>query len=154
MIPIDTASEVSRRHLRLRSANVSTVVRQCASLIAAVVAMLEPAVPGAANTELMTGLAAWAIYRLITRSRSIIPITGDVAWIVAIGAAIPILATAPEFSAAVSVPQAIVGVSIATLGVQLPVPWSMTVLAIGTGAYAWGATALVGWGSGDRKSVV
>jgi hypothetical protein len=148
MTPTDTPSEVSRRHLRLRSANVITVVRQCASLIVAIVAMLEPAVPGATHTVLVTGLAAWAIYRLITRSLSTIAITGDVAWVVVIGGAIPILATAPGLSTEVSVPQAIVAVSIATLGVQLSVRWSMAALAVGACAFTWGTTMLAGWDSG------
>lgn len=97
---------------------------------------------------LVTGLATWAIYRLVTRSRSAIAITGDVAWVVVIGAAIPILATAIELSTEVNVPQAIVAVSIASLGVQLSVPWSMAALAIGLSAFTWGTTMLVGWDSG------
>lgn len=139
-------TDFSRRRLLAQIANTTTVMRQCSSLTAAAVALLDPAVPGASNTVLMMGLAVWAIYRLVTRSRSAIATAGDVVVLVVIGAAIPVLATPDEFFGMASVPQTVVAVSIATLGVQLPALWSATVLAVGICAYVSGASAVVGWG--------
>ena len=138
-------TEVSRLRLRPQIANITTVMRQCSSLTAAAVALLGPATPRTFHTVLMTGLALWAVYRLVTRSRSVIAITGDVGWMVLIATSIPTLATADELSTMVSVPQAVVGVTIATLGVQLPVRWSTAVSAVGIFAYGWGASAVIGW---------
>jgi hypothetical protein len=61
-----------------------------------------------------------------------------------LGAAIPVLTTVPESTVMASIPQAIVGISISTFGVQLAVPWSIAALAIGAGAYTWGTVTLIG----------
>jgi hypothetical protein len=145
MTATDTSNEVSRRRLRLEIAKISTVVRQCSCLTAAAVALLAPAVPGITNAMLMLGLAAWAVYRLATRSQSAVAIAGDVGWMVAMGAAATVSTAGPDLSEAISAPQVIVAVSIATLGVQLRVPWSTAVLTAGCGAYAWGTATTVGW---------
>jgi hypothetical protein len=145
MTPMDTPTGSSRHHLRVQIAKFSTVVRHCSCLMMAMIALLAPAAPGIANTAIMTGLAAWAIYRLITRSQSATAVAGDVAWTVAIGAALPVLTVTVEFSLNPVIPAAIVAVSVATLALQLPVWYSVALLTMGLSAYAFGAYHLIGW---------
>lgn len=138
-------TEVSRRRLRFEVAKISTTVRQCAILTAAVVDLLAPAVSRGAELVLMIGLAAWATYRLSTRAQSRAAIAGDAAVVIVLGAAIPLVTTAAEFTTEITPSQAAVGVSIATFGVQLAVSRSSVILLLGVGAQVWGAVTSAGW---------
>jgi hypothetical protein len=149
--PLARPSEVSRRRLRVEVAKITTVVRQFAILTAVSIDLLVPTVPGGTHTALMIGLAMWATYRLITKAQSRAAIAGDVVAMLVIGAAIPIVTNAAAFTDKVSLPQAAVGVSIASFGVQLAVAKSLPILLLGVGACVWGAIALVGW---DRTLIL
>jgi histidine kinase/DNA gyrase B/HSP90-like ATPase len=140
-----TPAKASRRHLRSEVARICAVARQCAFLLAAAVSTLSPTTAGLRGTAFLTGLAMWAIYRLTTRSSSRIAIAGDAVCIAAVGAVLPLVATDPEVTHPVSVAQAVVGVSLASLGVQLRVGWSLAALLLGVVGYAIGSSASAGW---------
>jgi hypothetical protein len=139
-----TPCATSRLRLLCEVARMSTVVRQCSFLAVALAAMVEPAPSAPSRDVLVAGVAGWAAFRLFTRSSSVAAVAGDVAWTVVVGIATPILA-ASQFPDSLSVPQAVVGVSLASLAVQIRTTWSLTVLTAGVAAYAWGISALVGW---------
>ncbi|MCV7014382.1 sensor histidine kinase [Mycolicibacterium madagascariense] len=121
------------------------MARQCAFLMAAAVSTLGPNTTGVGGRALLVGLALWAIYRLATRSSSAVALVGDALCTAAVGAVLPLVAVDAHVTHPVSVAQAVVGVCLASLGVQLPVGWSLAALLLEVGAYAVGSSASAGW---------
>ena len=108
--------------------------------------MLQPG-PGMhrPGRALLLTVLGWSIYRLATRSPSRIFTVLDVAVIVAVASAIPLLTTDPAFYLTNSAPQAIAGTAVISIAVSLPPRWSLPLTATIAAAYAWGTSVLIGW---------
>ncbi len=131
--------------IRRTVATIVTVTRQCTYLLVGAICLLEQRPAGSAQCWFLALLTGWAAYRLLTRSLEPLPILIDYGWAIGTAAAIPILVTGPQLQAGISAPQAVVGIAVATLAVQLPPRWSVPAIVGALAVYVAGAVRLIGW---------
>ena len=137
----------SQRHLLARAAMIGLLMRHGIVGWVAVVAMLDPqSVVDHRGYWLLAAVAAWSALRLITRSLKLALLAMDVAVVIAVCLAIPLLTDDARFYLTDSAPQAIAGTAVISVAVAVPLRMSLpTTLAIAL-SYAVGAAEVIGWG--------
>ena len=129
-----------------RAASIGVVMRHTANLLAAAVALADPASGTRLPGRLLLGaLGVWAIYRLATRSHSPRATAIDFAFTVAVCLAIPLLVDDPGFYLSNSAPVVVAGTAVIGFTVALPARLSFAVAALIAASYATGAAAVIGW---------
>lgn len=129
-----------------RAAMVGLMMRHCVNLVVAVVTLADPdSLARPMGKWLLSVLAVWSLFRLLTRSRSNALLAGDYLFVIATCVAIPVVVPDPRFYSFNTAPQAIAGTAVISISVavspQVSLPMSVGVAI----AYAWGAAAVVGW---------
>src|SRR5215207_6625729 len=102
-----------QRHYVQRAYTVVLVMRHCTNVLAAIVALADPASTAKPPGKwLMAALGCWAVYRLATRSHGNVFVAIDFGFTLAICAAIPLLTTHSELVLHWSAPAAIAATAI------------------------------------------
>ena len=141
---LDVGGELASILLR-RANNLALLTRHGTYALAALTALVDPTSrAGPAGKWLMTGLVAWALYRLATRSRRGVLIAIDCLFMLAMCATTPLLNASVE-SLDSSAQLAIVGTAIIGFTVALPAHVSLAITALVLTTYAWGVASVVGW---------
>lgn len=147
--------DVSRRHVIRRAATVGLLMRNCVTLIVALVTLADPAPMGSpAGTWLMVTLAVWSGYRLATRSHHTVVAAIDYGLVLLVCLAIPVLVSDPQFFLSNSAPQAIAGTAVVSFSVSVPLRFSLSMTLGIAAAYVWGAAGVVGWDNLYRIAAV
>lgn len=134
------------RHMTRRAGTVALLMRHCATILVAVVMVIDPSHTAApTGIGLLTALSAWSLYRLLTRSQTTLATGIDFAATLLVCLAIPLLVADPGFYRSNCAPVAIVGTAVVTYGISLPTRVSLAMTATIAGAYAYGAAQVVGW---------
>jgi hypothetical protein len=144
--PTATEAAESRQHLSDRAALVGLLMRHAVNLGVALIALADPASlalnPGRA---LLALVAAWSLYRLLTRSESAALLAVDYALVLAVCLAIPVMVPDSEFYTSNTAPQAIAGTAVVSISVSVSV-WASIPMTLGiAAAYASGSAAVIGW---------
>src|ERR1700752_20974 len=145
--PVDGSPvDASRRQLMRRAATTALVLRNGINLILAVVALADPETSTRAlGAWLLSALAVWSFYRLLTRSQHPMATIADFAFVLVMGVAIPVIDPDPQFYLSISVSHGVAGTAVTSFSVAMAprVSFAMTVgVAV---AFAWGTSAVIGW---------
>lgn len=136
----------ARLQLMNRAAMVGLLMRCTVNLGVSLIALADPnslALPS--GRWLLGTLAAWSLYRLLTRSQGTGWLAIDYAAALVVCLAIPVLAPATDFYASNSAPQAIAGTAVISISVSVSMLAAVP-MAVGIAiAYAVGAATVFGW---------
>ncbi|WP_234813833.1 sensor histidine kinase [Mycolicibacterium iranicum] len=136
----------ARLQLMNRAAMVGLLMRCTVNLGVSLIALADPnslALPS--GRWLLGTLAAWSLYRLLTRSQGTGWLAIDYAAALVVCLAIPVLAPATDFYASNSAPQAIAGTAVISISVSVSMLAAVP-MAVGIAvAYAVGAATVIGW---------
>lgn len=136
----------SQRHLLARAAMIGLLMRHGIIGWVAVVAMLDPhSVVDARGYWLLAAVAGWSAFRLITRSLRSALLAVDVAVVIAVCLAIPLLTSDSRFYLTDSAPQAIAGTAVISVAVAVPLRVSVPATVAVVLSYAVGTAAVIGW---------
>ncbi len=141
-----TFDDASRRHMDHRAGTVAVLMRHSATVLVAAAVVADPADTASAPGQvLLAVLGVWSVYRLLTRSRMVVPTVIDYAATIAVCLAIPLLVSDPAFYQSNCAPVAIVGTAVITYGISLSARWSLAMTMGIAAAYAYGAAQVAGW---------
>ena len=143
---LDTPRDVSQRHLVSRAAKIGLAMRHTANLLAGVVVLADQDAGARPVGRLLMGvLILWATYRLATRSTSVLVVSIDVAFTLAVCLAIPLIVENPQFYLSNSAPIVVAGTAVIGFTVALPLRLSLVLAMMIAASYAVGAAAVIGW---------
>ena len=129
-----------------RAATVGLLMRHSVNVIAALVALADPASPARpAGEMLLAVLAGWAVYRVATRSHRPALLAVDYLLVLAVCLAIPLLVPRPGFYVSNTAPQAIAGTAVVSISVSVAARVSIPLTLGIAAAYSYGASGVVGW---------
>lgn len=129
-----------------RAATVGLLMRNTINCGIALIALADPgSAAQPAGKWMLAGVAAWSLYRLLTRSRQARFLILDYVLVLVVCLSIPMLVPDPVFYAVNTVPQAIAGTAVVSVSVSVSPLMSILMTAGIAAAYAYGAAGVTGW---------
>ncbi|WP_234935474.1 ATP-binding protein [Mycolicibacterium austroafricanum] len=129
-----------------RAAMVGLLMRNTVNLGVALISLADPATLALpAGKWLLAVLAAWSLFRLLTRSHRPVWLAVDYTLVLAVCLALPALVPAADFFASNTAPQAIAGTAVVSIAVSVSTSASVLMTAGIAAAYACGAAGVIGW---------
>lgn len=136
----------AQRHLMSQAATVGLLMRNTVNLGVALIALVDPdGLASPAGRWLLAVLAAWSLFRLLTRSCAPVWLAADYTLVLAVCLALPALVPAADFYASNTAPQSIAGTAVVGIAVSVSTSASVLMTAGIATAYGYGAAGVIGW---------